>query len=233
MIKRTVGSVLLVFGTLLIIGSLVLVAYNLWDDARAEEQVENVLEQLEALQQRPASDAPEQSGNPAGSQTDPAVSENEPTNDPPAESVIPDFKLNPEMDMPAVEIDGYRYVGTVEIPTLELKLPVMEVWDYTRLKISPCRYKGSAYSGGFIICGHNYSSHFGSIKNLQPGDPVIFMDMDGNVFRYAVAMQDIIAKENVEDMEDGGWDLTLFTCTLARVTRVTVRCNKVSEEPAL
>lgn len=45
--------------------------------------------------------------------------------------------LDPEM--PVVMLDGYEYVGYVEIPALELKLPVMSDWDYNRLTLAPCR----------------------------------------------------------------------------------------------
>ena len=44
-------------------------------------------------------------------------------------------KLDPEL--PVVMLDGYGYVGYLELLTLELKLPVMAEWDYKRLKISP------------------------------------------------------------------------------------------------
>lgn len=35
--------------------------------------------------------------------------------------------------MPTVTIDGYDYIGYVEVPVLGLKLPVMAEWDYDRL----------------------------------------------------------------------------------------------------
>ena len=139
----------------------------------------------------------------------------------------PDYILNPYMEMPAEEIDGYLYIGKVTIPALALELPVMDTWDYMRMKISPCRYAGTAYLPGFVICAHNYISHFGRLKNLVPGDSVLFTDMAGNEFLYEVAELETLAPTAVEEMKSDDWDLTLFSCTVGGRSRVTVRCNQI------
>lgn len=138
----------------------------------------------------------------------------------------PDYLLNPDMEMPTEEIDGYLYIGKVTIPALEVELPVMDRWDYKRMKIAPCRYAGTAYRPGFVLCAHNYTSHFGRLKNLSPGDSVIFTDVAGNEFSYEVAKVEILAPTAVEEMKSDDWDLTLFSCTLGGRARVTVRCNQ-------
>ena len=56
-----------------------------------------------------------------------------------AEEEIPDHVLNPKMDMPETEIDGTRYIGTLEIPKIGLVLPVISEWTFPNLKIAPCR----------------------------------------------------------------------------------------------
>lgn len=132
--------------------------------------------------------------------------------------------------MTEVEIDGYAYVGVLSIPALELELPVMSEWDYTRLKIAPCRYAGSTKTDDLVICAHNYTRHFGPIRNLTPGDTVTFTDMDGVVWQYEVVAVDILVPTDVEDMTAGGYDLTLFTCTYGGASRVTVRCERAAEE---
>ena len=136
----------------------------------------------------------------------------------------PAFVRYPDMEMPTKEIDGETYIGVVEIPSLELSLPVMSDWSYPQLKKAPRRYVGSVYSHDAVICGHNYDRHFGRLKELVPGDEVRFTDMDGNVFRYSVCAVEQLAKTAVEEMQTGDWDLTLFTCTKGGVMRVTVRC---------
>lgn len=153
-----------------------------------------------------------------------------PDTKPPAEGYVPDYVLNPDMDMPTVEIDGYLYIGKITIPSLELELPVMDTWDYTRMKTAPCRYSGSVYVPGFVICAHNYTSHFGRLKNLSEGDSVKFTDAVGNVFNYEVASIETLAATAVEEMKSDNWDLTLFSCNISGQARVTVRCRIVKGE---
>lgn len=130
--------------------------------------------------------------------------------------------------MTEVEIDGYAYIGYLSIPSLELELPVMSEWDYTRLKIAPCRYAGSTKTDDLVIAAHNYTRHFGPIKNLSIGDEVYFTDMDGVVSVYEVAETDVLQPTDVEEMTSGKFDLTLFTCTYGGKTRVTVRCERTN-----
>lgn len=135
--------------------------------------------------------------------------------------------FDPDMEMPTVQLDGYEYIGILRIQALSLELPVMSEWSYRALKIAPCRYAGSAYSGDLVIAAHNYSSHFGRIKGLSSGDELSFTDVDGNVFYYTVAEIETLSPFATEEMTSSGWDLTLFTCTVGGASRVTVRCEKV------
>lgn len=129
--------------------------------------------------------------------------------------------------MTEVEIDGYAYVGYLSIPAINLEVPVMSEWDYTRLKIAPCRYAGSAGTGNLVICAHNYTRHFGPIRNLVSGDLVYFTDMDGMIWKYGVVLADLLSSVEVEDMTAGDYALTLFTCTYSGQSRVTVRCKRI------
>lgn len=128
-------------------------------------------------------------------------------------------------EMTEVELDGYRYIGFLSIPSLGLELPVMSSWSYPQLKIAPCRYYGSTKTGDLVIAAHNYTRHFGPIKHLAPGDAVYFTDMDGVVTAYEVAEVDTLNPTAVEEMTDSGYALTLFTCTYGGQSRVTVRCD--------
>ena len=127
-------------------------------------------------------------------------------------------------EMTQVEIDGYWYIGYVSIPSQGIDLPVMSSWSNPKLRIAPCRYSGSTKTADLVIAAHNYSRHFGPIKNLSPGDAVYFTDMDGVVTSYEVAEVDTLSPTAVEEMTDSGYALTLFTCTYGGQSRVTVRC---------
>ena len=185
------GIPLITMGLLLITAALLLTGYNLLEDERAAQSVEQIIAQME--ERHPAE--PETGGSVGGDT---------------AEEII----------------DGHSYIGVLEIPAYGLTLPVMSQWSYPGLKIAPCRYMGSAYTDDLIIAAHNYTRHFGNLKNLEPGDRIIFTDVDGNVFSYEVILRETLMPTAIEEMESGDWDLTLFTCTIGGAYRVTVRCQR-------
>lgn len=134
-----------------------------------------------------------------------------------------------QRQMTVADIDGYGYIGFITLPTLEMELPVMADWSEGQLKIAPCRYSGSVFTGDLVLMAHNYKKHFGPIRRLKTGAPVIFTDMDGNTYEYRVVVQEVLGPGAVEDMTAGEYDLTLFTCTYGGENRVTVRCDRMEE----
>ena len=145
---------------------------------------------------------------------------------------IPDYQLNPEMEMPEVSIPGLEEagcIGIIEMPSINIKLPVLSTWSYSLLKKAPCRYTGSIYLDNMVIAAHNSEAHFKKLSNLQEGDTVTFTDAVGNVFTYTVAGIELLKPDEVDNMTNGQWPLTLFTCTYGGASRVTVRCEKNTE----
>ena len=203
------GKLCTALGLLLLLAALGLTAYNLWRDARASMSVDVVLERLTPTLSSRHSELP-------------ALSSGEALE----EAFVPDHVLNPEMAMPEETIDGQNYIGVLDIPALELSLPIISEWSYDALQIAPCRYSGSAYLDNLVIAGHNYRSHFASLPQLQPGDTVTFTDMDGNVFSYAVSSLETLSSYAISDMTSGDWDLTLFTCTVGGQSRLAIRCDQ-------
>lgn len=132
--------------------------------------------------------------------------------------------------MPAVIVDGTLCIGILEIPALEITLPVWKEWSYANLKTAPCRYKGSASQNDLIIAGHNYRHHFGGLRSLKAGDKVFFTDAGGVTYGYQVALVERLEGGDVTGMETGEWNLTLFTCTTDSQRRVTVRCTGIEDE---
>ena len=203
------GKLCTALGLLLLLAALGLTAYNLWLDARASMSVDVVLERLTPTLSSRQSELPPLSSGEALE-----------------EAFVPDHVLNPEMAMPEETIDGRNYIGVLDIPALELSLPIISEWSYDALQIAPCRYSGSAYLDNLVIAGHNYRSHFVSLPQLQPGDSVTFTDMDGNVFSYEVSSLETLSPYAVSDMTSGDWDLTLFTCTVGGQSRLAIRCDQ-------
>ena len=206
--KNRIGNILKGAGLILVTAAVLLLVYNLWDGHRARESEEAIL--AEYLQEnKKASESPDAS-------------------DKEDEQNMPDYLLNPDMDMPEYTLKSLgdvACIGILEIPALNLELPVISSWSYSSLRLAPCRYSGSAYKGDLVIAAHNYQSHFGGLRTLPEGSEVFFTDAVGNRFSYYVAVTEALTPWSVDDMTSGEWPLTLFTCTLDSQNRVTVRCE--------
>lgn len=147
---------------------------------------------------------------------------------------VPDEVIETEDhgDMPAVDVDGRSFIGTVQIPELGVLLPIQSEWGSDNAKVSVCRYLGSAYENNLIVAGHNYIEHFGRLGELTTGDSIVVTDMNGKSFYYQVSNIETLGAYDVEEMEAGDWDLTLFTCTVGGSNRVTVRCEATGQVSA-
>lgn len=128
-----------------------------------------------------------------------------------------------------IVIDNIEYIGYIEIPTLNLKLPITNGYTYSSLKKSPALYYGTI-SNNLVICGHSYKSHFGYLSELQTNDKVIFTDVRGNKYSYKVELIEELKPYEIEKMIESEFDLTLYTCTKDSMNRVTVRCNREGKE---
>lgn len=201
------GRVLIIGGLLLLLAAVGLSGYNLWQEQRAADAAETTLAELTAQIPAPGTVAL-------------------------PEGMFPDYEVAPEMEMPTVAVASYDYIGYLSIPALSLELPVMSEWSYPNLKVSPCRYAGSAYEDGFVICAHNFKRHFGGLKDLSIGDAIQFVDADGNAFDYVVAEVGQLNPDDTREMLSKDWALSLFTCTLGGQFRVTVRCDRAGQQPA-
>lgn len=151
-----------------------------------------------------------------------------------AESLLEDVRssmaanADPDPQEEPVEEITYDYAGVIAIPNLSLELPLIDQWSYARLKVAPCRQSGAAADGDLVIAAHNYKSHFGYLDRLEPGASVIFTDMEGTVYRYAVEEIRQLAPEDAEDVSSvfsSEYPLVLYTCTPGGKARVAVFCQ--------
>ena len=205
---KKIGTFLMLLGGALIISALLLFSYNLFEASSAQKASAQVLSvmQKEVPRQEPFLDSvPE-----------------------PAEH------RNPyDYEMTELNIDGYDYIGYLTIPSLDLELPVMSQWDYTRLRIAPCRQMGSTKSDDLVIAGHNYRQHFGNLHKLSCGELIYFTDMDGIVSYYEIGEINVISPYSAELIETSPWDIILYTCTYGGKERVMLGATRLSPQKLL
>ena len=199
------GLVCITAGILLMLSAAGLTGYNIVDERQAGEKAEHAYELLRDVSVKPGElELPEH--------------------------ILPAYKVTPKVLMREIQIDGHAYIGYLNLPTLDLELPVMSEWSYPKMKIAPCRYWGSVYLDNMVIAAHNYVDHFGRLGSIAVGDPVIFTDVDGNVFEYTVSeLLQLNPNQTLNMVKGLDWDLTLFTCTASGRQRLTVRCVRTEK----
>ena len=108
--KGRKGRYLIAGGLLLIAAALCLTVFNIGDDWRAGREAGQILAEMEKGMEEDEKNAAGENGADADGQ---------------ALAVIP--------------VDGNSYMGVLEIPDLDLTLPVMADWSYPKLRVAPCR----------------------------------------------------------------------------------------------
>ena len=199
--RKFIGIFCVALGVLCILSAVAIAVYNSIDASRAGEASQVLLQNLDSATKQESL-------------------EQEPAH-------VIDNKALPH-EMLTAKVDGYDCVGVLSVPVLELELPVLDDWDYEKLRVAPCRYFGNCSEPDFVIAAHNYDSHFGRLSLLQAGDLILFTDISDNIHCYEVVLLETLPGTATEAMISSGFDLSLYTCTPGGASRVTVRCNLVT-----
>lgn len=126
------------------------------------------------------------------------------------------------------KVNGTAYSGYLSFPSLGLSLPVAAKWRFSQLEVSPATYYGKPETRDWVVAGHNFTTQFGKLTNLNIGDTVNFVGTSGYTFVYRVAKMEIIKPTAIKKMVDNKYDLSLFTCNYDGTARYTVRCSLVT-----
>ena len=206
--RKGFGICCIILGVCCLISSLGLIAYNRWEEEKAQDASKNILQDVQENMLE--------------------ITREESTSEESKQDESEEISVDIPKEMLATQVDGYDCIGVLSIPVLELELPVLTDWSYAKLKIAPCHYFGSYYEKDFVIAAHNYQSHFGRLSELQPKDLILFTDISGTVYCYEVVLLETLPGNATEEMITSGFDLSLYTCTPGGNNRVTVRCSRVN-----
>ena len=218
--RKWIGAICVILGVACLLATVGFVVYNRWEAENAAQITQSLLENVQfAIHENKESRPSQMEGDEPDSVGENVPGEDTVQNDTPqAEASIP-------IEMATIKADGYDCIGILSVPILDLELPVLTDWSYTKLKKAPCLYYGSYYEKDFVIAAHNYRAHFGRLSELQAGDIVIFTDVNGVAYYYEVVLLETLPKEATMEMIASGFDLSLYTCTPGGGSRVTVRCD--------
>ena len=120
------------------------------------------------------------------------------------------------------EYNGYAISGTIEIPAIKLKYPVIAQSDYSTSALDTSvveRYgNGLNQVGNTTIVGHNYRNglFFSNNKKLQIGDKIYITDLSGKRLSYTIYNKyegsDTESDYMTRDTQ-GAIEISLSTCT--------------------
>ena len=65
--------------------------------------------------------------------------------------------------------------------------------------------------------------------NVSEKDIVVITSISGKKYIYEVEVIEVLQPDDVVEMIENEFDLTLYTCTKDNLNRVTVRLNKIKE----
>ncbi len=128
-----------------------------------------------------------------------------------------------------LKLNGEEYLGIIDIPKLNISLPVTSTWNYDKMYKAACRYYGSVEDSDLIIAAHNYSSYFNNLDSLYENDEIVFTECSGQVHKYKVTSVQIISGYDSPSLftDEKEWDIELFTCTWSGYSRIVVRGTEI------
>ena len=131
-------------------------------------------------------------------------------------------------------IEGYNIEGIIEIPSIELKYPIINQTNDKTMKISVTKFTGGNINeiGNYCIAGHNNldGTMFGRVKKLQKGDIIKLTNLYGETVEYKIFDMYVIDPNDVsctEIVEEGTREVTLITCTNGRKNRLVTKAREI------
>ena len=125
------------------------------------------------------------------------------------------------------EMNGYKIIGTVKIPKIELEYPILDIEtsnpEETKepMKFSIVKYWGGQVNdyGNLSIAGHNNydGTMFGKTKKLQIGDIVELTDLKNQTIQYEI----------LQTKDESIREVTLITCTNGNKQRLILKAREV------
>jgi len=131
-------------------------------------------------------------------------------------------------------IEGYNIEGIIEIPSIELKYPIINKTNDETMKISVTKFWGGDINevGNYTIVGHNNldGTMFGKVKKLQKGDIIKLISLYGETIEYKIFDMYVIDPNDVsctKIVEEGTKEITLITCTNGRKNRLVTKAREI------
>ena len=130
---------------------------------------------------------------------------------------------------------GFAVVGTIQIPDIKLKYPILEKLSTKSLKTSVVLMytaQGLNNPGNSVIIGHNYrnGTMFSNVDKLTNGDYIYITDITGRKVKYEIYNMYRASgseSEYITRNTNGKREISLSTCTDDSKARLIVLAREV------
>ena len=151
-----------------------------------------------------------------------------------------DFSEITEESKEQLEYKGYKVIGIVKIPKINIEYPILEIGNIDPesakepMKISVIKYWGEKVNdyGNLSLAGHNNKSGtmFGKTKNLNKGDIVELTDLTGKTIQYSIYDIFTTTPNDVNILlpkDEHVREVTLITCTNGNRQRLILKAQEI------
>ena len=197
-------TVILVIAIIAIIGIIIFIGYNIYKKYYIEKGAEEAVAQFENI-----------TGN-----NDNNVVDNTTKQDLSAIGDGMDNTTGSDTTAVKTTYKGFNVVGTIQIPKINLKYPVLEKVTKKSLETSVAFLYGPGLNevGNNVIIGHNYrnGTMFSNVKKLENGNSIYITDLTGRKVKYVVYKIYRTSGDDASYMTrntNGKREISLSTCT--------------------
>lgn len=151
-----------------------------------------------------------------------------------------EIKNENEIQSNDITMNGYKVIGIVKIPRIEIEYPILDLDTYNPeetkepMKISIVKYWGGNVNdyGNLSIAGHNNynGTMFGKTKYLENGDIIELTDLNNKTIQYGI--YDIFVTDPndvtiLQTKDESLREVTLITCTNGNKQRLILKAKEI------
>ena len=134
-----------------------------------------------------------------------------------------------------VQYNGYDVVGIIEIPSINIKYPIINKTNDTTMKYSITKFSGGEINsiGNFTVAGHNNlnGTMFGKVKRLKVGNQIKMTDLYNNTVTYEIFDIYSVDPNDVSCLnavDENTKEITLITCTNGHLKRLITKAREIA-----
>lgn len=132
------------------------------------------------------------------------------------------------------EIGGYKVIGIINIPKIEIEYPILEITNKESLDLSITKFFGEKINqkGNIVLAGHNRLNNtmFGKIDKLEKDDIIELTDSQMVTVKYQVFDKYIIDPNDISciyPVDENTREVTLITCSNRDKNRLIIKAREI------